>query len=145
MKMNPVVHFELPAEDRRRMADFYARVFGWQTKQLGPEMGDYVVVTTTESDENGPKRPGAINGGFSTKTKDNQYPTVVVAVDDIKKAMKRVEEAGGRCLADPMHRENLMTFPASDCTWHLKTPKATGSLCCSPHQEWMFARAADAA
>lgn len=98
MKMNPVVHFELPAQDRKRMADFYARVFGWQTQQLGPEMGDYVVVTTTESDENGPKRSGAINGGFFTKTKDNQYPSVVIAVDDIQKAMKKVEEAGGKVL-----------------------------------------------
>jgi predicted enzyme related to lactoylglutathione lyase len=25
--MNPVVHFEMPAEDRKRMADFYTKVF----------------------------------------------------------------------------------------------------------------------
>jgi predicted enzyme related to lactoylglutathione lyase len=96
--MNPVVHFEMPAEDRRRMADFYTRAFGWQTQQLGPEMGNYIVVMTTESDESGPKRPGAINGGFFTKTKDNPYPSVVIAVDDIKTAMKKVEEAGGKVL-----------------------------------------------
>ena len=30
----------------------------------GPDMGDYVSVTTTESDDNGPKTRGAINGGF---------------------------------------------------------------------------------
>ena len=49
--MNPVIHFEMPAEDRKRMVSFYASVFGWQTQQLGPEMGDFVLVTTTESDE----------------------------------------------------------------------------------------------
>lgn len=99
MKMNPVVHFEMPAEDRKRMADFYTRVFGWQTRQLGSEMGNYVIVTTTELGENQfPKEPGRINGGFFTKTKDNQYPSVVIAVDDIKKAMKKVEEAGGKVL-----------------------------------------------
>jgi predicted enzyme related to lactoylglutathione lyase len=48
--MNPVAHFEMPAQDRQRMATFYTKAFGWQTKMLGPEMGDYVVVTTTESD-----------------------------------------------------------------------------------------------
>ncbi|MGN6186204.1 MAG: VOC family protein, partial [Thermoanaerobaculia bacterium] len=48
-KMNPVVHFEMPAEDRERMSEFYAKVFGWKTQPQGPEMGDYVVVTTTES------------------------------------------------------------------------------------------------
>ncbi len=30
-KINPVVHFEMPAEDSKRMADFYSKVFGWQT------------------------------------------------------------------------------------------------------------------
>jgi predicted enzyme related to lactoylglutathione lyase len=51
-KINPVVHFEMPAEDRKRMADFYTNVFGWQTKMLGPEMGDSVLVATIGSDEN---------------------------------------------------------------------------------------------
>lgn len=103
MRMNPVVHFEMPAEDRKRMADFYTRVFGWQTKQLGPDMGEYVLVTTTESDENGPKKPGAINGGFFQKTDDksSQYPSVVIAVDDIKEHIKKVEEAGGKVSGEP--------------------------------------------
>ena len=35
--MNPVVHFEIPAEDRNRMVEFYTRVFGWQAQMLGPE------------------------------------------------------------------------------------------------------------
>ena len=103
--MNPVVHFEMPAEDRKRMADFYTRAFGWQTRQLGPEMGEYVLATTTESDENGhPKRPGAINGGFFQKTDDksSQYPSVVIGVEDIKDQMKKVEGAGGKILGEPM-------------------------------------------
>jgi predicted enzyme related to lactoylglutathione lyase len=29
--MNPIVHFEMQAEDIKRMADFYSSVFGWQT------------------------------------------------------------------------------------------------------------------
>ena len=62
--MNPVVHFEMPAENRQRMADFYSKTFGWKTQMLGKDMGNYVIATTTESDEKGPKKPGAINGGF---------------------------------------------------------------------------------
>ena len=104
MTMNPVVHFEMPAEDRKRMTDFYTRVFGWQTQQLGPEMGEYVVVMTTESDKNGPKKPGAINGGFFQKTDDklSQYPSVVISVDDIKEHIKKVENAGGKVIGEPM-------------------------------------------
>ena len=103
-KMNPVVHFEMPAENRERMAKFYSKAFGWQTEMLGPEQGDYVMVTTTESDENGPKNPGAINGGFFPKKKDwpAQNPAVVISVDDIKTSMTKVTDAGGKVLGDPM-------------------------------------------
>jgi predicted enzyme related to lactoylglutathione lyase len=102
--MNPVVHFEMPAEDRKRMADFYTRVFGWQARMLGEDMGNYVVVTTAESDDNGrPRKPGAINGGFFQKTDDkpSQYPSVVIAVDNIKEHMKTVKTAGGKVLGEP--------------------------------------------
>ena len=103
--MNPVVHFEMPAEDKNRMAEFYTKAFGWQTQMLGPEMNEYVLVTTTELAENGrPKNPGAINGGFYKKSADMpaQYPSVVIAVDDIKEAMKKVTDAGGKVLGEPM-------------------------------------------
>ena len=104
MTMNPVVHFEMPAEDRKRMADFYTKVFGWKTQALGEDMGNYVLATTVDSDEIGcPKEPGAINGGFFQKTDDkpSQYPSVVIAVEDIKEHMKKVETAGGKVLGEP--------------------------------------------
>jgi uncharacterized protein len=98
-KMNPVVHFELPAEDRDRMADFYSKAFGWNAMKLGPEMGNYIIVQTTETEENRvPKKPGVINGGLFDKTKDNQYPSVVIEVDDIREHMKIVADAGGKIL-----------------------------------------------
>ena len=112
MKMNPVVHFEMPVEYRKRMAYFYAQAFSWQTKQLGPDMGDYVVVTTAESDENGPKKPGVINGGFFQKTEDkqSQYPSVVIAVDDIKEHMKKIESSGGKVLGEPWEIPGIGTY-----------------------------------
>ncbi|HJU35776.1 MAG TPA: VOC family protein [Nitrososphaera sp.] len=103
--MNPVVHFEMPAEDRKRVADFYTNVFGWRTQQFGEDMGNYVLATTTDSDENGrPKKPGAINGGFFQKTDDKpaQYPSVVIAVEDINEHMMKVEKSGGKVLGEPM-------------------------------------------
>jgi uncharacterized protein len=62
------------------------------------------MVTTTESDDNGPKKPGAINGGFFQKNDDlpAQYPSVVISVDDIKVSMKKVADAGGKVLGEPM-------------------------------------------
>ena len=102
--MNPVVHFEMPYDDRKRMAKFYEAAFGWQTQLLGEDMGHYVLATTTATDEKGPKTPGAINGGFFPKQPDwpAQHPSIVIAVDNIKDAVGRVTEAGGRVLGEPM-------------------------------------------
>ncbi len=66
--MNPVVHFEMPYDNRERMAKFYGSAFGWQTQMLGEDMGNYVLATTTETDENGPKTPGPSTAAFSRKS-----------------------------------------------------------------------------
>src|SRR5262245_9947093 len=90
--MNPVVHFEMPYTDRKRMARFYESAFGWRTQELGEEMGRYVVATTTETDEKGPKAPGAINGGFYAKNPEwpAQHPSIVIAVKNIREAIENV-------------------------------------------------------
>ena len=108
--MNPVVHFEMPSDDRQRMADFYTTAFGWQMQMFGEEMGNYVVATTSETDENGrPKMAGTINGGFYPRQKDlpAQYPSVVIAVDDIREAMKKGTDAGGNVLGEPTQIPNI--------------------------------------
>ena len=104
INMNPVVHFEMPYEDKDRMADFYTKAFGWQMKKFGEEMGGYVTAATTETDENNMiKKPGAINGGFYPKNSGAPTePSVVIAVDDIKATMKKVTDAGGKLLGEPV-------------------------------------------
>ncbi len=98
MKINPVVHFEMPYEDKDRMAKFYEKTFGWNMQMLGPEMGNYVVAQTSETDENSMvTTPGTINGGFYKKTPDprSHAPSVVIAVDDIREAMEKIKANGG--------------------------------------------------
>jgi uncharacterized protein len=104
VRMSPVVHFEMPAEDRRRMASFYEHAFGWKTQMLAPDMEDYVLVTTAESDVKPGAPAGAINGGFFPKKPDwpAQYPSIVIAVDDLESAIQRVEKEGGKILGEPM-------------------------------------------
>jgi predicted enzyme related to lactoylglutathione lyase len=86
------------------MAKFYEDAFGWQTQKLGEEMGNYVLATTTETGEKGPKFPGAINGGFYPRKPEwpAQYPSVVIAVDDVHESIKKVTGAGGKILGEPM-------------------------------------------
>jgi predicted enzyme related to lactoylglutathione lyase len=102
MKSSPVVHFEMGYEDKDRMCTFYETVFGWHTQKMGPEMGNYVLATTAESDEKTgrPKEPGSINGGFYKKTDNplSHAPSVVMAVEDIHATMKTIEKSGGKIL-----------------------------------------------
>jgi len=102
--MNPVVHFEMPANDRNRMADFYTKVFGWKAQFMGEDMGNYVVVTTGEVDANGrPKDPGYINGGFYLKQDGAApNPSVVISVENIPEAVKKITANGGKIIGEPM-------------------------------------------
>ena len=113
MKMNPVVHFEMPAGDSKRMSQFYTNAFGWKTQNLGEEMGNYTLATTGDTDEKGMlQKPGMINGGFYPRENDKppQYPSLVISVDDLKEAMKKVTEAGGKILGEPMEIPGYGTY-----------------------------------
>ena len=104
-KPNSVVHFEMPAKDKKRVSDFYSKVFGWNMMQMGPDMGDYILAQTTETDENRmPKNPGAINGGFFDYKDDdlNRAPHLVISVDDLDESIKAVKEAGGKVEGEKM-------------------------------------------
>jgi predicted enzyme related to lactoylglutathione lyase len=94
--MDSVVHFEMPYEDRDRAAAFYQKTFGWKPQFMGPEMGDYVVVQTTETDDKGMiKTPGHINGGMFKRNSPDARPSVVIAVEDIKAATEKIRAGGG--------------------------------------------------
>ncbi|MBX4181655.1 VOC family protein [Candidatus Parcubacteria bacterium] len=99
--MNAVVHFEMPGEDMERMKKFYTETFGWKINQMGAEFGNYVVVQTDETDEQGMlKKTNRINGGFYKKSDSplSAVPSVVIAVPDIRQAMEKVRMAGGEVI-----------------------------------------------
>ena len=101
--MNPVVHFEIPYLDRQRIATFYESAFSWKIEMLGEDMGNYVLATTAIADARKGASAGAINGGFYPKKPDwpAQYPSVVIGVEDIETAIKKVAQAGGEVLGEP--------------------------------------------
>jgi len=99
--LNPVVHFEMGYNDPKRIAKFYESAFGWKTIQYGPELGNYIVAQTAETDDKGMiQTKGAINGGFYKKTEDpsSLAPSFVISVKNINKAIEEVKKAGGKIL-----------------------------------------------
>jgi predicted enzyme related to lactoylglutathione lyase len=89
-----VVHFEIPFQDGDRAQRFYKDAFDWQLQSM-PGMG-YVLVSTGPSGDSGPTEPGFINGGMlSRSASPSSGPLVVVEVDGIDDALRRIGEIGG--------------------------------------------------
>ena len=115
MSDNPVVHFEMPYKDAKRVASFYKDAFGWGMNDMGQQMGDYVVAETAETDENRMvKTPGTINGGFYSASQSKyQEPSVIISVKDINQAMDDIKQAGGEIITEkPMEIPGIGLYVA---------------------------------
>ena len=90
---NPVVHFQLCAEDVDAMSAFYREVFGWRIEprrltSVGAGVtGTYPIIDAEE---------GGIAGGISDRIPENGGAVLVIEVDDIDAMIERVVSHGGR-------------------------------------------------
>ncbi|HEU5114167.1 MAG TPA: VOC family protein [Candidatus Paceibacterota bacterium] len=113
--MNPVFWFEIPAKDRKKVGDFYAKAFGWKIIPLDAKAGEYTVVHTSETDADGmPKENNRINGGIFKLTDENKEcantPNIVVATGDINKTVNDIKAAGGTILKGPYEIPGYGTY-----------------------------------
>jgi predicted enzyme related to lactoylglutathione lyase len=105
--MNRVVHFEIHAKDQDAAQKFYSGVFGWNITDLGPQMGNYRMVSTGE-DPAGARWPG-INGGITPRMGPppsggepvNSF-VCTVSVDNLDSYLDKVKSAGGSVALDKM-------------------------------------------
>ncbi len=88
-----VVHFEIPYEDGDRARSFYGEAFGWDLQSWGD--GEYTLVSTGPTGEQGATEPGFINGGMMQRQAPYGSPIVVIAVDDVDASLAEVERLGG--------------------------------------------------
>lgn len=88
---NPIVHFEIPADDVARALAFYQKVFGWKTKRfpMPPGGPEYYGVTTRKEGE-----PG-INGGLMKRNMPGQPFASYVAVKSIDDFLGKIQANGG--------------------------------------------------
>jgi predicted enzyme related to lactoylglutathione lyase len=83
---NPVVHFEIRAEDPDAARGFYGRLFDWEFSPGGAPGYTFV--------EHGVR--GAIPGAISPTQGGAPLVTFFVAVDDIEAALASAERLGGK-------------------------------------------------
>ena len=98
MIKNPIVHFEIPADNVERAKKFYEKTFGWEITKFPMPAGDeYWGVRTVEVDDKMmPKTPGAINGGLMKRKNPSQPFMNYISVESIDKMLKIVEKNGGK-------------------------------------------------
>ena len=107
--MNPVVHFELPYKDAKRIAKFYSNSFAWKITDLGEESGNYILAQTAEKDAKQGFPAGSIDGGFYPYKPDwpSQYPSIVIGVENIDESISLIKQNGGTVLGEPMTIPNF--------------------------------------
>src|SRR5215471_3128551 len=95
---HPVVHFEVSGPDIRRLADFYASLFGWR---LQPVPGiDYTLIDTGGI---------GITGGPEKVTDARPATTVYTDTDDLQSALDKINRVGGRTITPITERPGMAT------------------------------------
>lgn len=94
-----IVHFEIPADDPERAAQFYRDLFGWTINRWeNPNGIQYWLVETVPTDEKGaPVRPG-VNGGLMPRMYPGQQPVNYIAVRSVDEAVAKAERLGAKLM-----------------------------------------------
>jgi len=89
MTNRKISHIEISAASPDNLANFYAEIFGWETKNMDNPGGKY---TVWQSDN--------IRGGFAPFGDENKQGDVTVYLDseDIDADLKKIEINGGKIL-----------------------------------------------
>ncbi|MFQ5912544.1 MAG: VOC family protein [Nitrospinota bacterium] len=88
----PVVHWEIAADDAKKLQDFYSGLFEWKIDSNNPM--NYGMVETGGE--------GGISGGIYDNGGDKSRTlTFYVQVDDLEAYLKKAEKLGGKRMTDP--------------------------------------------
>jgi len=96
---HPVVHFEISGPDERRLADFYASLFGWSMQPV-PGAG-YTLVDTGAA---------GINGGIGRVTDARPATTFYIETDDLQAALDKVNLVGGKTVTPITELRGMATY-----------------------------------
>jgi predicted enzyme related to lactoylglutathione lyase len=110
-KSMPVTWFSLPSDDLERATTFYNRAFGWKVEPITKEANevyDFNVVVNSPSDgEYVPYQAGRVNGCIVKRAIGLTTPAVLIEVDDLDEAGKKVVAAGGTIVSGVVAMKSL--------------------------------------
>jgi len=105
--MNPIVHFEIPAEDVEKLRKFYSKLFGWKIEKTEGFMDYWNILTVPSDDQGRPIGPG-VNGGMMKKQNPDHKFTYYVQVESIDEYCKKIEELGGKVIIPKMEVPGML-------------------------------------
>ncbi len=88
---NDFVHMELATGDVAGAKTFYKSLFAWKLRQMGADMGNYVLIDTGSKDSG-----GGMMGKMSPEQPTAWMPYVLVA--SVKKSIAKAESLGAKII-----------------------------------------------
>ncbi len=104
---NPIVHFEIPADDAERAMSFYQKLFGWKFKKF-PMPGDaYYMIKAKDSKGVG------IDGGLMKRQNPGQLFMNYILVPSVDQFLQKAREAGAEIVMERQELDGGMGAVAS--------------------------------
>ena len=83
---NEIVHFEIPADNPKKLIDFYSHLFDWKIEAM-PGAEEYWTIRTAE---------GSPDGGILKRSVPSQAALNYVRVDSVEAHCQKAQSRGGR-------------------------------------------------
>ncbi|HJQ08193.1 MAG TPA: VOC family protein [Candidatus Saccharimonadales bacterium] len=118
--MNPVTWFSIPSDDVEKAAAFYNQAFGWDMlpdiREKNPDYDFKIALNSPSNDDYVAKERGRVNGCIIKRATGIKHPVVLVEVDSLEAAGRKIEAAGGKIVSEviPMDSLNGKFFLATD-------------------------------
>jgi predicted enzyme related to lactoylglutathione lyase len=104
-----ITHFEIPADDPEKLAEFYRKIFGWKIEQVPGYEGYWMIFTVPTDDKGMPTEPG-INGGMMKRQSPEHTPVNYITVESLDEYAKRIEENGGKIVVPKKEVKDMGYF-----------------------------------
>jgi predicted enzyme related to lactoylglutathione lyase len=106
-----IVHFEIPADNVKKLAEFYSELFGWKIQKMPGPTEYFSIETVTVNEKGEPVRPG-VNGGMMKRQNPEHKPVNYILVESVDGYVKKIIALGGKVIVPKMEVPGI-------CWWAL--------------------------